>query len=119
MTSVRHTSSFSPALPPFRSPFLFAAIAKTLQRYPQGLCNENYRSVAVSTVSYRRHIYFLVVGHMQCVGFWLPTQTLPWQNSISPVAVTLPAVSFVVLISGAFFLSTAYICFILPVFIIA
>jgi hypothetical protein len=63
----------------------------------------------VNTGLRRRHIYFLVVGHMQFVGVWLPTQTLAWQNAILPVDFTLPAVSFVFLIYGAFFLLTAYI----------
>ena len=52
-----------------------------------------------------RHIYFLVVGHTQFVGFLFPTQTLPWQNSIFPVDFTLPAVSFAYFIIDAFFLS--------------
>jgi hypothetical protein len=55
------------------------------------------------------YIYFLVVGHMQFVGFLFPTQTLPWQNSIFPSDFALPDVSFEYLIYGAFFLSTAYI----------
>jgi len=46
---------------------------------------------------------------MQCVGIVLPTQTLPWQNSIVPVDFTLPDVSFGVLIYVAFFLSVTFI----------
>jgi hypothetical protein len=47
--------------------------------------------------------YFLVVGHMQCVGILLPMQTLPWQISIFSVAFTVPAVSFGDFILIAFF----------------
>jgi hypothetical protein len=80
---------------------------KTLQRYVQGLLQADYRSVPVSTGLLPRHIYFLMVGHMQFVGVWFPTQTLAWQNAILPVDFTLPDVPFVFLIACTFFLSTA------------
>ena len=51
----------------------------------------------------RLAVYFLFVGHTQCVGIVLPTQTLPWHISIAAAGFMVPVACFVFFIYDTFF----------------